>query len=295
MATHENNPGTDIRIKHKRIRPSKDQPRKFFDQAALQELAASISEVGQEVPITIYEVNDDPDHDFEIIDGERRWRACGILGFEEIRAYIDEIKDPRDHFIKSVVSNFGRADHTPMEIAEAVKRIQEAGKTVQQISRIFAKSLSWVYQYASLLRLHEEVQDMLHPMVPDTKKLAFSIAILLTNFPHEIQRELAREIVKNNMSMNRARFLIRKFEKEANLKPEEGRRIHNRKPSKDFAILNRFLSSLKESTAFFLDMNADVFDNMFRMRPDEDRARTQKAIEAAIEELSQMLDVVKGM
>jgi ParB/RepB/Spo0J family partition protein len=187
----------------KRVRPLPNQPRKRF--SGIKELAASIKEVGQSTPGLVTRVTDDPDFDAQLIDGERRLRACLSLGCP-FRA---EVKDSvTDAFAASFAANFGKQEHDAIEIAEALGRLRE-GRTIEQLAAIAGKSTCWVSQHLSLLKLHPDVQSLLLPAEDEyTAKLSFTVAILLTAVDHDRQLKLARQIVKQGLSNVAARRLV---------------------------------------------------------------------------------------
>lgn len=203
------------RIPRVKIRRFEGQPRTFFDPGELAELAASIEEVGQQTPILVKRMSGDQKHDYELIDGERRWLACGMIGVETMLALIKEPRDSEDQFLSSVVANFGRVGHTPLETAKAIERLRaskqmqrySAGEQVERIAKICARSTPWVYQHLALLRLDPKVQAMLEPSVPKDKRLDLSIALYLTSLHTELQLEIAEEVVRKGLKLKEAAFL----------------------------------------------------------------------------------------
>src|SRR3989344_4622538 len=121
------------RIPRVKIRRFADQPRTYFDGRDMSDLAASIEEIGQQTPIVVKAIADDPKHDYELVDGERRWIACGIVGVETMLAWIKNVSDTEEQFVSSVVGNFGRSGHTALEIAQAIDRIRNS-KRLRELS-----------------------------------------------------------------------------------------------------------------------------------------------------------------
>ncbi|HZY72959.1 MAG TPA: ParB/RepB/Spo0J family partition protein [Edaphobacter sp.] len=141
-----------------RVRPLPSQPRKRF--TGIRELAESIKEAGQITPGIVTPITDDPKYDVQLVDGERRLRACKMAQIP-FRAEVREGADPEALFAASFAANFGKQDHDAIEIAEALARIQKSGKTIEQMARLAGKSTTWVSQHLSLLKLHPWVQEML--------------------------------------------------------------------------------------------------------------------------------------
>jgi ParB family chromosome partitioning protein len=150
-----------------RVRPLPDQPRKRF--YGIKELAASIAEVGQSTPGIVTLLEGDKDFDAQLIDGERRLRACKLLG-KPFRAEVQ--KDTPDAFAASFAANFGKQEHDCIEIAFALGRLRDEGRTVQQLAALAGKSTCWVSQHLAILKLHPDVQGMMLAKEDDGEPLA---------------------------------------------------------------------------------------------------------------------------
>ena len=137
------------------IEPNPLQPRRTFDEEALQELAASISQLGVIQPITLRRRADGK---YTIISGERRWRASQITGLEHLPAYIREVDDENLHAM-ALVENIQRQDLNAIEIALGMQRlIEECGLTQEAMADKVGKKRSTVTNYLRLLSLPSEVQ-----------------------------------------------------------------------------------------------------------------------------------------
>lgn len=137
------------------IEPNPLQPRRTFDEEALQELAASISQLGVIQPITLRRRADGK---YTIISGERRWRASHIAGLEHLPAYIREVDDENLHAM-ALVENIQRQDLNAIEIALGMQRlIEECGLTQEAMADKVGKKRSTVTNYLRLLSLPSEVQ-----------------------------------------------------------------------------------------------------------------------------------------
>ena len=192
------------------IKPWPDQPRKFFSKTSIRNLAASINEVGQKVPIHV-QVDPNDSESFLIVDGERRWRASKSLNRKTMRAIVLPPSSDDDRFIQSVVSNFGSEKHTPFETALALARIYAAGNhTINQIAAMFTKSDVWVYQHLSLTKLDAKVVAMMDFDIPFKRRLKSAIALLLVTLPKDLQFEIAAEITAKQMSTIDARHHVLK-------------------------------------------------------------------------------------
>jgi len=166
-----------------RVRPLKGQPRTYFDARELSLLERSVLKYGQLQPGLVRKVKGDPKHDYELIDGQRRWHAAMKLG-TPYKAIVIEVLDEEDQFEKSVASNFQRAEHTPMEIARAIDRlVRRGGRTQSDVATLVGRSIGWVGQYQRLLKLAPELQLHLEVSQADghnplPMSLAFQLAML---------------------------------------------------------------------------------------------------------------------
>lgn len=194
------------------VRPFADQPRHHFCQVRLTELANSIKEVGQITAVEVRElpVPDQDGHVYELIDGQRRWHACQMAGLDRIRLTVTVVADQAEQFRRSIVANFGRAGHTPMEICAALCQLEKDGTTQVMMANMLGRSSAWVSSHMSLARLVPSVQAMLHPDHP--QKLGLKTGVMLANLPPDLQVVLAERISRSGdqgMTEVAARMTIR--------------------------------------------------------------------------------------
>ena len=137
------------------IRPNPDQPRKEFDEVRLEELALSIKEHGIVQPILVRKVGDG----YEIVAGERRWRAAQLAGLTKVPALVREFSDAERMEI-ALIENLQREDLNPMEEAEAYRTLMESfGLTQEALAQRLGRSRSQVANTLRLLQLPAQVQD----------------------------------------------------------------------------------------------------------------------------------------
>ncbi len=249
--------GLISRIPRSRIRPFKDQPRHYFDEKEMADLAASIEEIGQQTPIVVKPVSGDLKHDYELVDGERRLIACSQVGVETMLAWVKPVPNADEQFVGSVVANFGRVGHTPLEVAQAIDRIRKsermkglpAGEQIRRIARIFARAEPWVYQHLAILRLHPDVQAMMSPELPDNQRLGHLLGVFVSTLHHDLQVEIAREVVARKMNVNQARAYARRRAEEAGVRIGLGRPRHSHD---DYKNLVRFVNRTTEGANTFL-------------------------------------------
>ena len=186
------------------IEANPNQPRREFDEDALQELANSIVEIGIIQPITLRQVEDNK---FQIIAGERRWRASQLAGLQAIPAYIRTIKDERIMEL-ALVENIQREDLNAIEIALAYEHLLSAeGMTQERVSERVGKSRTAITNYLRLLKLPAQVQMALQKKEID---MGHARALLAIDSP-SLQIKLFREIQKHGYSVRKVEELAQKL------------------------------------------------------------------------------------
>ena len=199
-------------IKISRITPRGDQPRKNFDENALQVLADSIREHGVIQPIVLREIGDLSEN-YEIIAGERRWRAAKMAGLDEIPAVVmtgDELKVAE----VALIENVQRKDLNPIEEAMAYRAlIERFGLKQEEVAMQAGKSRSSIANMLRLLELPDEVLDLVQE---EKLNMGHARAILgLTD--EEKMLPLAQMAVEKELSVREVEALVRKY----NIVPEE--------------------------------------------------------------------------
>ncbi len=194
--------GTLKKIPIELLQRGKYQPRRDMDQVALEELAESIRNQGIMQPIVVRPIDDT---NFEIIAGERRWRACQLAGLDEIPAVIREVPD-ETAIALSLIENIQREDLNPMEEAFALKRLQEEFELTQkEVAEAVGKSRTAVTNTLRLLNLSDDVKTML-----EHGDLEMGHARCLLTLDPEKQRTVARSIVAKGLSVRQAESLAKK-------------------------------------------------------------------------------------
>lgn len=235
------------------VRPDPKQPRTYFRESALRALATSLKTIGQRTPIEVRCLPEGSEHKYEIIDGERRWRACRLAGIERIRASIETQElDARQQHLLSVVSNFHREGHTHMEISNALAFQIKRGATPGELAKHLGKSQSWVSQYMSIQRLSPQMQQMLSPLVADAKRLRFSEAVALSAMAPEDQEATYLEMLE--LDVRRRLPFIRKQAEDVTGKP----RTQGRKRDIPYEIASKLLR-IRADLEFILDVKQQEF------------------------------------
>lgn len=186
------------------IEPNPDQPRREFDEEALQELANSIKTLGIIAPITLRQVADDR---YQIIAGERRWRASQLAGLQTIPAYIRTVED-ENVMEMALVENIQREDLNAIEIALAYQHLAETtGMTQARISERVGKSRAAVTNYLRLLKLPAQVQMALKDKEID---MGHARALLSLDSPSQ-QIKLFKEVQKQGYSVRKVEELVQQL------------------------------------------------------------------------------------
>lgn len=186
-----------------RLRPGKYQPRTHMDQASLQELADSIKAQGLVQPILVRRIGNAFDDEYEIIAGERRWRASQLAGLTEIPVLIRNIPDEQA-LAMALIENIQRENLNPLEEAQGLQRlINEFQLTHQQVADAIGRSRSGATNLLRLLQLTPPVQTLL--MNGDID-MGHARALLALEGAKQVQ--LAQEIAQKGLSVREAERLV---------------------------------------------------------------------------------------
>lgn len=182
------------------VYPNPDQPRKHFQEFVLKELADSIKQYGVIQPIIVSKV--DSNH-YQIIAGERRWRASNLAGLTVIPAIIQTNNTEKNVAI-SLIENIQREELNPIELAQAFEKLShEHGLSHEAIASMLGKSRTTVTNLLRLLNLTVEVRDLLV-----VGKLDMGHARALLMLPSDQQIILARKIIEDNLTVRSAEKLV---------------------------------------------------------------------------------------
>lgn len=221
------------------IRPNPDQPRREFDDDALQELANSIRQIGLVQPITLRDMGDGT---FTIIAGERRWRASQRVGLTTIPAYIRTVDD-ENMLEMALVENIQREDLTAIEVALAYQNlIEKHSLTQDQLSEKVGKNRATIANYLRLLKLPASVQMALRNKEID---MGHARALLSISDP-KAQLKVFSEMKKGRMSVRQIENMVKLLSEGASVKTKTGKRIRQKGSnlSADYNLLREGLRSL---------------------------------------------------
>jgi ParB family chromosome partitioning protein len=185
------------------IRPGRFQPRSVFDEDKLAELADSIRAQGVVQPVVVRPVGE---NQFELIAGERRWRAAQIAGIDTIPAVVREVPDEVS-VAMALIENIQREDLNPLEEAAALRRlIDDFQMTHQAAADAVGRSRAAVSNLLRLLELMQEVKDMI-----DMRLIEMGHARALLSLDEKLQLQAAREVVRKRMSVRDTEDLVRRL------------------------------------------------------------------------------------
>ena len=220
------------------ILPNPDQPRNFFDENALEELAMSIRELGIIQPLTLRKVASDS---YQIISGERRYRAAKLAGLDTVPAYIRTATDT-ELTEMALIENIQREDLNAIEIALTFKKLIEQYKLTQE--RI-GKKRATIANFLRLLKLPAEVQLGLRDRLVD---MGHARAILMVEKP-SLQLKLYNETIKKSLSVRQVEALAKQYQEVGEKDEIPAVDVAKRLNDNDYKILRKHLS-----TAFSTDV-----------------------------------------
>jgi ParB family chromosome partitioning protein len=216
------------------IEPNRKQPRKYFDETALEELAASLKAYGMIQPIVVKKNGDY----YEIIAGERRWRAAKIAGLTKVPVVIKKWEEG-EAFEAALVENLQREDLNPMEEAESYHRLQEEfGLSQEKIAERVGKSRSAVTNSLRLLQLDPRVRNF----VVENKLTGGHARTLLPVTNGDDQFELAEQVIDEGLSVRAVEALVKAYLTQAE-KPAETEEEISKEDAREYRAIEDELKS----------------------------------------------------
>ena len=201
-----------------KVEPRADQPREYFDQQALQELADSIAQYGLIQPITVRKLNTGY---YQVIAGERRWRASRLAGLDEVPVRVIEADDRKTAEL-ALVENLQREDLNPIEEAKGYKTlIEEFGLTQEEAAKSVGRSRPSITNALRLLSLSPKVLEM----VEKNELSAGHARALISIANDKKQLDAAMEVREKGLSVRKTEQLAAKLTKEPAQEKQEDRKI----------------------------------------------------------------------
>ena len=226
--------GRILMLKLDLVQPNKEQPRKTFDEEKINELAESIKNYGVLQPLLVQK----NDSFYEIIAGERRWRAAKAAGLKEVPAVLKEYSKQEAMEI-SLIENVQRADLNPIEEALGYRQlIDEFGLAQEEIAVRVAKSRTAITNTMRLLKLDEQIQNMLVQGVITSGHAR----ALLSLEDAQMQLKAAKEILDKKLSVRETERLVKRLQKEAS-----GEKKEEKKKDETLALIYQDLEDRMKS------------------------------------------------
>lgn len=254
------------------IKPNSAQPRMVFDEAKLAELANSIKANGVIQPLIVREST----NGYELVAGERRWRASRIAGLNRVPCIIRNFDD-RQNAIVAIIENMQREDLNPIEEARGLKAMTEKyGFTQEQVSASLGRSRTYIANSIRLLKLPEEIQQYV-----SAGQMSAAHGRTIINIPDkQKQKDVADKIIRNELSVRATEKLADRIKDE--LKPERKRR----KKAADAE-----LAKSPEMNAVEAELRS-LIGTKVNIRGDEKKGRIE--IEYySLEELNRLIDILR--
>lgn len=250
-----------------KITPNPDQPRRFFDDEALQELAASIKELGIIQPLSLRKTGPDT---YQIIAGERRFRAASLAGLRTVPAYIRTANDV-ELTEMALIENIQREDLNAIEIALTFRKlIDQYNLTQERLSERIGKNRATIANFLRLLRLPADVQIGLR----DRRVTMGHARALLTLSDPTLQLKLFNEIIRNDLSVRRVEELAKQWEANGvSAASNDPHRASTSQRSMDFDILKKHLSATFRTPVNFTCDKSGKGKITFPFKNDEELAK----------------------
>lgn len=258
------------------IEANPNQPRREFDEEALRELADSISAIGIIQPITLRQISENR---FQIIAGERRWRASQLAGLMAIPAYIRTISD-ENVMEMALVENIQREDLNAIEIALAYEHLLEnTGMTQEKVSERVGKSRAAITNYLRLLKLPAQIQMALQKHEID---MGHARALLALDSP-SLQIRLFKEIQKNGYSVRKVEEMVQHLKNGEDIESSKKKIVAKN-------ALSEELSAVKTRLSQFLDTKVQLTCSP----KGKGKISIPFANEEELEKIMNMFDKLKG-
>ncbi len=229
------------KVKITKVEPFRDQARKYFNEDKLQELADSIQEHGIIEPIIVQ----DRDTYYQIIAGERRWRAAKLAGLKEIPVIIKHYTDEQEILEVSLIENIQREDLNPIEEAQAYKKLfDDFNMTQDRLADKLGKSRSEIANSMRLLKLCPEVQQMI---IDEMLSKGHARTLITIEDPKK-QYEIAQLAFDKKLSVREIEKLVKNIDKPDKIKPATDEQL--------LLIYNEKQEQLKEALGTKVSINA---------------------------------------
>lgn len=270
------------------IRPmSQGQPRRWFDEVGLAELQRSIRRHGQQQPVRVFELTADETRrdpqrrQFELIFGERRWRACSRIG-KSLFSIIVPRPSENVTYAEAAIENECRENLSPYERAATYTELQtRLGYSEKELAATLGLHFVTVHSYLRLGRLHPDALNLMHPKLPKHQQLRTQVALELQKYSESDQKRIAPMVI--GLTLKKAEPIIKK-EATSSVRA----RSRSRKPADMFRLLNSLQSRMRTDVGRFLELPKEYVNERVARIP-ADRIRLLAAdLDKIIEEVDRL-------
>ncbi len=231
-----------------RIRRFAGQPRQYFPPDHIQGLAGTLQAYNQQEYLTVKEITGDPDHDFELVNGECRWRAAAVSGRETMEVKIITVASEDEQHLLSMLLNYQSRRGTFMEQSNALHRqvfTASPRKKVREMAAICQITEGWAYKLLSLQELIPELQALIDPPTPESDRLGVVLAADIAKLASDRQRELLGMISGTKAGRGRNAKITQLL---STTFSTEGVGERKSKPASQARAIRRFVVRLKADT-----------------------------------------------
>jgi len=256
--------------------------------------------VGQQDPALVRRVTDDPRHKYELIGGERRWKAAGALGFSHLRAVIKNPANRFEQYKMAVIDNCGKAELPALDTANSMAVLLQdpelknlpRSKQLEALSLIYTKSTSYIAYHLALVDLDPRVKALMHPSVPQENRLLTGLGAFISTIHNSAEQlHVAEYSISHGLSVKQAREYARRRAE------QKGFSVGARalKPSDDFRRFIAFVRRLTIDIDLFRHMATDRVAMMFGTRSSKERAEMLRVLQSDIDRLVEFRQVLRDV
>lgn len=266
------------------IRPNPNQPRKFFDEGKLLELATSIQSEGIISPVIAFEDKNVPGT-YILIAGERRWRSAKVAGEKTMSVIVRPKTDAATMLLHSVIENEQRENHPPYELARAFSSLLEQGISVEEISKRSGKPIQWIKETLSFLKLVPEAAKLFDPAEVENP-LSRAIGVELAKQVPADQASMATVAAVQKLTASQFKTYVRRR------KIKEGREVEPRTSRRSLEQIIREIESIDGRLERIL--GGENFGGLLRTTTSIERAVLQGFLERSKRHLESALRLIQA-
>lgn len=269
------------------IAPNPDQPRKYFDQEFINELAKGIKQSGMTEPILVWRTGKDS---YEIVKGEQRWRAAKLVGLSEVPILVAKVADRKEAAMIAAISDVLRNGLEFTDLARYLKSLEDDGMSQGEIGKRFGHDQAWVWQRIQVAK-HPDILKLMGPEIPPDRRLPLSKALEMAKAPAPDRTKIATMVSRGRLSMGATKSLI------AKAKVSRGDCVPKRvrKPVKLFQEFAWMIGQIHEKLKHMVEMPEKEFMEVLSAGKPQQIEEVAKLIKKAAESLDLVEKRVKSV